>query len=37
VAYTRFYKHEPPDREAFLRQGVKVARVPLIALSGAEH
>ena len=32
VAYSRFYKHEPPDDEAFGRQGIRVARVPLVKL-----
>lgn len=32
VAYTRFYKHDPPDDGAFGRQGVRVARVPLLKL-----
>ena len=32
VAYSRFYKHEPPDADAFARQGVKVARIPLLSL-----
>ena len=32
VAYSRFYKLNPTSDEAFARQGVRVARVPLIAL-----
>ena len=32
VAYSRFYKHDPPTEEAFGRQGIRVARVPLIRL-----
>jgi hypothetical protein len=32
VAYSRFYKHDPPDEDAFTRQGVRVARVPLMKL-----